>query len=164
MDQSRHSRLYVAQNGMTIPIPLYGTTTYPDGGVRTSVSDLSHLFVALLSDGEYEGVRILDESSVNEMLRFHYTEADKPDNVSLKEKNSGIFWQSKFNVTRMGHGGSDPGVITEMLSSLSKDVGVILFSNTSLSGKDSRYYDNIFEQLWKHGEAMKTVGANTSHR
>ena len=161
VDKSRHSTLYVAQSGMTIPIPLYELTTYPDGGVRTSVSDLSRLFVALLNDGVYEGVRILDERSVGEMLRFHYTQANKPENVSLDEKNSGIFWQTKFNVTRMGHGGSDPGLNTEMLSSLSRDVGVILFANTSTSGEEARSYVNIFQALWKHAEAMKAAGAST---
>ena len=161
VDKSRHSMLYVAQNGMTIPIPLYELTTYPDGGLRTSVSDLSRLFVALLNDGVYEGVRILDARSVGEMLRFHYTEANKPENVSLDEKNSGIFWQTKFNVTRMGHGGSDPGLNTEMLSSLSRDVGVILFANTSTSGEEARSYVNIFQALWKHAEAMKAADGST---
>jgi CubicO group peptidase (beta-lactamase class C family) len=70
---AKHSKLYVAQDGLTIPIPLYGLTTYPDGGVRTSVSDLSKFFIALLNDGVYEGTRILDKRSVEEMLRFQYT-------------------------------------------------------------------------------------------
>jgi CubicO group peptidase (beta-lactamase class C family) len=160
MDKSLHSTLYVAQDGMTIPIPSYALTTYPDGGLRTSVSDLSRLFVALLNDGVYEGVRVLDKRSVDEMLRFHYTEANKPDNVNLKEKNSGIFWSTKFNVTLMGHGGSDPGVKTEMLSSLSRDVGVIVFANTSVSGEEARSYVNIFQALWKHAEAMKAGRGN----
>jgi len=154
----KHSKLYVAQDGLTIPIPLYELTTYPDGGVRTSVSDLSKLFVALLNDGVYEGTRILDKPSVDEMLRFHYTDSNKPDNVSLEEKNSGLFWQSKYNVTRIGHGGSDPGLQTDMLSNLSKDVGVILFTNTSLSGEEKRQYNAIFLELWKHAEALKEKG------
>lgn len=154
----KHSKLYVAQEGLTIPIPLYQLTTYPDGGVRTSVSDLSKLFIALLNDGVYEGTRILDKQSVDEMLRFHYTDSNKPDNVSLEEKNSGLFWQSKYNVTRIGHGGSDAGLQTDMLSNLSRDVGVILFTNTSLSGEERRHYNAIFLELWKHAEALKKKG------
>ena len=92
------------------------------------------------------------------MLRFHYTDSNKPDNVSLEEKNSGLFWQSKYNVTRIGHGGSDPGLQTDMLSNLSKDVGVILFTNTSLSGEERRHYNAIFLELWKHAEALKKKG------
>jgi len=112
----------------------------------------------LLNDGVYEGTRILDKQSVDEMLRFHYTDSNKPDNVSLEEKNSGLFWQSKYNVTRIGHGGSDAGLQTDMLSNLSRDVGVILFTNTSLSGEERRHYNAIFLELWKHAEALKKKG------
>jgi len=158
VDPERHARLYVAQNGSTIPIPLYELTTYPDGGVRTSVSDLSKFFIALLNEGVYEGARILDGRWVEEMIRFQYTKSNKPANVSLEEVNAGLFWQSKFNVTRMGHNGSDPGVRTWMLANLSKDIGVIMFANTSLSGEEERHQVDIFRELWKHAEAWKTEG------
>ena len=158
IDPAKHAKLYVAQKGFTIPIPQYELTTYPDGGVRTSVSDLSKFFIALLNDGVYEGTRILDKRSVEEMLRFQYTDSNKPVNVSLQEANSGLFWRTKFNVTRIGHGGSDPGLQTEMLSNLSKDVGVILFTNTSLSGEEMRHYVAIFLEIWKHAEALKEKG------
>jgi len=155
VNPAKHSTLYVAQNGLTIPIPLYELTTYPDGGVRTSVSDLSKLFIALLDDGVYEGTRILDQRWVEEMLRFHYTDSNKPANVSLQEINSGLFWATKLDVTRIGHNGTDPGVHTEMLSNLSKDVGVILFINTSLSFEEMRPSFDISRELWKHAEALK---------
>ena len=158
MDPAKHSKLYVGQSGLTIPIPLYEGTTYPDGGVRTSVSDLSKFFIALLNDGVYEETRILDKPWVEEMLRFQYTDSTKPDNVSLEEVNSGLFWATKFNVTRIGHGGSDPGVRTQMLSNLSKDVGVILFTNTSLSDEEMKPYFAIFLEIWKHAEALKQGG------
>jgi CubicO group peptidase (beta-lactamase class C family) len=158
IDPAKHSKLYVAQNGLIIPIPLYEMTTYPDGSVRTSVSDLSKLFIALLDDGVYEGTRILDQRWTQEMLRFHYTDANKPGNVSLQEINSGLFWATKLDVTRIGHNGSDPGVRTEMLSNLAKDVGVILFMNTSLSGEEMRPANDISRELWKHAEALKNEG------
>jgi CubicO group peptidase (beta-lactamase class C family) len=161
VDPARYSKLYVAQGGITIPIPLYGGTTYPDGGVRTSVADLSKFFIALLNDGEYEGARILDKSTAREMLRFEFTESNKPDNISLQEKNSGIFWQSMFNVTRMGHGGSDPGIKTEMIADLSRQVGVVLFINTSLCDEGMRGYNAIFDDLWKHAETLKAAKSPT---
>ena len=155
VDPAKHAKLYVAHNGMTIPIPLYGGTTYPDGGVRTSVSDLSKFFIALLSGGVYEDTRILDEQSAAEMTRLQFTAANKPANVTLGEVNSGLFWATKFDVTRVGHSGTDPGVKTEMLASLSKDVGVILFSNTSLPSEELRQHFAIFLELWKHAEALR---------
>lgn len=154
MDLSRHSQLYIAQDGVSIPILNYGLTTYPDGGVRTSVADLSRFFMALLNGGEYAGNRVLDADSAAQMLQFQFTESNKPDNVLLAEKNSGIFWQSMFNVTRMGHGGSDPGVQTTMLADLSGKTGVILFINTSVSGADLVKSNAIFDALWKHAESL----------
>lgn len=153
-----YSKLYVAQNGMTIPIPPYELTIYPDGGVRTSVSDLSHLFIALLGDGAYEGARILNRRSVEEMVQLQWNDSNKPDNVNVSGEdsvNSGLFWATKFDVTRIGHAGSDPGVKTEMLASLSKDVGVILFANTSLSGDEAGHHVAIFRELWKQAESLK---------
>jgi CubicO group peptidase (beta-lactamase class C family) len=155
VEPSHHSTLYVGQFGLAVPIPRYTLTTYPDGGLRTSVADLSRMFAALLDDGSYDGVRILDAATTKEMLRYQYTSAAKPDNVELDEKNSGIFWQTKFNTKYMGHGGSDPGVSTEMLASPSKDVGVVLFSNTSLTGEESVAYVNILNALFQRAEAMK---------
>lgn len=158
------SKLYIYQNGMAVPIQLYGITTYPDGGVRTSVADLSRLFIALLNHGQYDGARILEQQSADEMLRFQFTAANRPDNVNLARKNSGIFWQSMFDVTRMGHGGSDPGLKTAMLTDLSGDIGVILFTNTSLGEQEMGKYNAIFKTLWQHAEKLQSERqAATAH-
>lgn len=155
-----HSKLYEKQNDIIKNIELYGEITYPDGGVRTSVADLSKFFIALLNEGEYKKTRILKKASVNEMLRFHYTVDDKPDNVKLNEKNAGIFWSTKLNTTRIGHGGSDSGIKTEMLSDLTKDVAVILFTNTALPAKEmNKYFYGIYDELHKTGEKLKQAKA-----
>lgn len=154
---AKHARLYVSQ-GLRIPIPQYGITTYPEGGVRTSVADLAKFFIALLNDGKYEGTRMLEKKSVDEMLRFQYTSANKPDNVNLQGEdsvNSGIFWATKHDTTRIGHNGSDPGVRTIMLADPNKEIGVILFTNTSMHDEESGHFYNIFETLWKHAAQVK---------
>lgn len=155
IDPAKHATLYVGQMDLSIPIPNYEVTTYPDGGVRTSASDLSKLFIALVGDGSFEGTSVLDKRWAEEMTRFQFSAAAKPDNVKLNEINSGLFWESKFNVTRMGHNGSDPGVRTWMMSSLDRDFGVILFANTSLSGPQAKHHDQIFLALWKKAEELK---------
>jgi hypothetical protein len=46
-----------------------------------------------------------------------------------------------------------------MLSNLSKDIGVILFMNTSMSDQDVlKYHFAIFRELFKHAEALKEKG------
>ncbi len=156
IDLKNHSKLYSNETDTLKQIPLYGIPTYPDGGVRTSVSELARFFIALLNEGSYEGARILKKESVNEMQRFQFTASSKPDNVDIAELNSGIFWATKRNVSNIGHSGSDPGVKTEMLSDLSKEIGVILFTNTSLSDKETfKHYFPIFDELFRYGTKLR---------
>ncbi|MCL4212503.1 MAG: beta-lactamase family protein [Gemmatimonadales bacterium] len=157
VDMANHSTLFVSQGGQAIPILHYGVTTYPDGGVRTSVADLSRFFIALLNGGEYEGGRILGAGAAAEMRRFQFTDANRPENFPAADGNSGLFWRTKFNGTRVGHGGNDPGLQAEMLSDLSGEVGVILLMNTSLSGPDQRASTAIFNALWNHAEALRAA-------
>jgi len=133
-------------------VPLYSLTTYPDGGVRTSVTDLSKFFVALLNEGQYNETRILKKETAKEMLRFQFTASNKPENINLKEpnKNSGIFWATKRDVTIMGHGGSDFGVNTDMFCDLSKEVGIIILCNTG----EADTYD-IYNELSKYGKMIR---------
>jgi CubicO group peptidase (beta-lactamase class C family) len=153
---ANHSKLYEIKAGITKLIPLYGLTTYPDGGVRTSVSDLSKFFICLLNDGEYEGTRILEKESVDEMLKFQFTTLNKPENVNLEELNSGLFWATKRNLTRIGHGGTDPGVKTVMLSDTSKEIGVLLFTNTSLDEEATNKFGDIYNELYTYAMQLKS--------
>ena len=92
------------------------------------------------------------------MLRFQYTESNKPDNVNLSNEdsvNSGIFWGTRFDVTRIGHNGSDPGVRTADALRSRQGSRSGSFANTSLSGEEMRHFFAIFLELWKHAEALK---------
>ena len=152
-----HSRLYDKQGDSIKEIQFYEGTTYPDGGVRTSVEDLSKFFICLLNDGEYEQRKILSREMSQEMTRFQFTKSRKPKNVNIKELNSGLFWATKQDVTRIGHNGSDPGVRTYMLSDLNKEIAVIIFFNTSLPEQEGRTYSEIFRELYNYGvEFRKT--------
>lgn len=149
------STLFAAQGGHTIPIPHYHAPTYPDGGMRTSVNDLSRFFRALLGRGAIPGARILPEREADEMLRFQFTAAPYPKGYGPGEGNSGLFWRTKFSGSRIGHGGNDPGVQAEMLASLDRRVAVVLLSNTSFSGPEGRPFAAIFQDLWTFAESRR---------
>jgi len=155
IDITNHSKLYEKRGDSIKEIPLYEVTTYPDGGIRTSVQELSKFFISLLNEGNYKKTRILKKESVDEMLRFQYTETNKPDNVKLNRVNQGIFWATKLSTTRIGHNGSDPGVRTFMLSDLNKEFAVIVFFNTSLDEKGEEIFFNIYEELYKYANELK---------
>lgn len=152
---SQLSTLFVAQGGFAVPIPQYGLTTYPDGGVRTSVADLSKFFVALLDSGSYHGRRILNAATAAQMTRFQFTDANRPTNYPAADGNSGLFWRTKLNGTRVGHGGSDPGLQTDMQAEPGGGLGVVFFMNTSVAGADQKAAQAIFEAVWKWGEELR---------
>ena len=158
IDRSRHAKLYDWPEGSkgTSPaaIPLYGFSTYPDGGLRTSVTELSRFFAMLLAGGELDGVRILERSSVDEMTRLQYTPANRPENVELAEKNAGIFWSTKMDVTYVGHGGSDTGVLGEMLAEPSKRVAVVLVTNTTPAEGTAQSFFAILRALIGRGREL----------
>jgi CubicO group peptidase (beta-lactamase class C family) len=164
IDRRRYTTHYVSHNGHTVPIPAFENTTYPDGGVRTSLDDLAKFFIALLNGGAYRDARILDESMTREMLRFQFTDANRPRNYAANEGNSGLFWRTKRNGQLMGHGGNDPGIAVEMLTDESRRVGIIVLSNTSLSGDEQVAYFEIVDQVWSLAQGMAARSANAEAR
>mgnify|MGYP002789589724 CR=1 FL=1 len=147
------STLFIVHSSHSIPIPSYDVTTYPDGGLWTSAHDLSRFLRALLNHGALDRARILPTREADEMLRFQFSGPSYPKGYGPSQGNSGIFWRTKFSGSRMGHGGNDPGVQAEMLSSLDRRLAVILLSNTSVTGADARAFNDIFQAVWKHAEA-----------
>ncbi len=155
-DRSKHAKLYRNQGDRSFQIPLYGMTTYPDGGLRTSVNDLSQFFAMLLKKGTHNGKRILQAATIKDMQTLQFTAKNKPANMNLAEKNEGIFWRTKNNVTLLGHGGRDHGVKTLMLTDMNKTVGIILFTNTD-DDDDKRTdgYYLLFDVLFKYALQLK---------
>jgi len=145
MDRAKHSRLYESKKNNTLldNIDLYGLTTYPDGGVRTTVADLSRYLLCIMNKGIYNGTRILKEETVAEMLT--------PDYIDSYTK----FWNIGDQV---GHGGGDPGVSTGMYYSPKDKLGIIFFINTSSHGKFTKKEKEIF----KFGQRLIHAGKKTN--
>ena len=89
IDTSQHSRLYEKKEKLEA-VEWYGLATYPDGGLRTSVHDLSRFLQAIMNEGSYPGGQLLDSTSVAEMLR-PFPEDLKPRKMDVQ--NQGVFWE-----------------------------------------------------------------------
>jgi len=114
---------------------------YPSGGLYTTISDLSHFFIAHMNDGVWNGVRILEEATIEEMHR-----TQPPGNFDEIDGWTyyGLGWTTMenpmiFNVTLLGHGGGGYGVCSWMFYIPDEDIGVILFING-----DTYYEKNFF--------------------
>jgi CubicO group peptidase (beta-lactamase class C family) len=153
INREKHSKLYDNTGETLKTIPLYTFATYPEGGIRTSVSDLSKYFAAILNDGTYNDTKILEKETVRNMKTFQFNASNKPENMNIAKLNSGIFWATKLGATRIGHNGSDPGVRVFMLSDLSEEIGVVMFLNTTV--KDEGIPFEIYEYLYKYAQELK---------
>ncbi len=99
---------------------IFSSPNYPDGGLRTSVKELSYFLLAFINGGTYNGLRILKESTVNKMLT-----------LQIEGNNSqGLCWHKDGFESLWGHGGGDPGIRTKMYFSPETKIGIITFQNS----------------------------------
>ena len=103
---------------------VYNHPNFPDGFLRTSLRQLAGFARACLSGGVLDGARILKESTIKEMMQLHH---------EAPGRSQGLTWHSNTEVRGQevwGHGGSDPGINTDIRLVLGEGVAAIVFMNT----------------------------------
>jgi len=118
MNRTKHAKIYKfnSKENKLNEIQLYGLTTYPDGGLRTSVNDLTKYFLYFIKKNSSKKEKIISDEKIIEMF--------SPDYFDFYSK----FWNIGKTI---GHGGGDPGVSTGMFYIKEDDIGYIFFINTS---------------------------------
>jgi CubicO group peptidase (beta-lactamase class C family) len=114
----------------------YNHPNYPDGFLRTSVAELGVYAQMLLNGGRLNGVRLLQRETLQAMFT-----ADRETERNEYKTHWGLTWHASAEVDGhpvWGHGGSDPGVNTEILLLLDPKLAVIVFANTN--GINTRAY------------------------
>ena len=104
--------------------PQYGIhVLYPAITLRTSVEDYSHFIIAHMNGGEWNGVRILNESTVQLMHTAHFSPTDT--------YNYGYGWQvtNKPLKKTYGHSGGYVGALDLVTIVPADSTAVLLFSN-----------------------------------
>lgn len=128
------------------PYPLYTLATYPDGGLRTSCTDLARLVTAVLKGRAGED-GILKASAIAALLKPEFAAGEIPAGLSAKEPNQGIFWQYRREGT-IGHFGGDPGVTTFMGIDPKTNIGRIVLANAG--GEEAlRAYGGELAAIWR---------------
>lgn len=117
-------------DGNIHPEKYWKILNYPAGGLYSTVMDLSHFLIAHVNDGVWNGVRILEKKTIDEMHKIQ-----PPGNFNpMIQAYYGLSWLFKedpliFNVTLMGHYGLSVGVTGIMYHIPTDDVRVIFFAN-----------------------------------
>jgi CubicO group peptidase (beta-lactamase class C family) len=105
--------------------PLYSFLWAACGNLKTTVMDLSHFLIAHMNGGIYDGVRILNESTVELMHEVQYQ--------NTNSELYGLGWmisENRFGEKIYGHDGGGPGVHTRMWVHPSDNLAFMYFVNT----------------------------------
>ncbi len=113
----------------------YACVTYPDGSLKSSVSDLIKYLKAMIT-GYDKSNRVLNEIYFPDLFKKQFTSAAMPANMDPKEPNRAVFW----HYTKKGHirhTGSDAGVFSFISFNPETKVGTVMLMNTELEGEDN---------------------------
>ena len=145
IDRNKQTLLYRKYDSS---LPAYELITYPDGGLITSVHDLSKYLMELIR-GKSKAGTLLSGESYAEFFKPQLDSMHLPDrdleNPYDDEYNSGIF----MGITPqnyLGHIGGDPGIVAFMFFDPKIEIGKILMINTSITTQGGL---NQFYSLWE---------------
>lgn len=127
------------------PLDFYALATYPDGGLKTNIVDLSKLLQTLIKG--YQGDSdLLSEESWKVFFAKNFSETNPIKGMDPSEPNSGIFIIYAKSGS-IGHTGSDPGVSTAMFFDPETKQGKIFMANEDLTKHNVGSFKTIWENL-----------------
>ncbi|WP_444935831.1 serine hydrolase domain-containing protein [Microbulbifer sp. JMSA004] len=133
LNQSNLAAPHTTLDNTLSAIPFYELATWPDGGLRSSASDMAKFLATIMNEGTFfsrkSEVRILEPGSVTQML-------------TPIQNGFGIFWYSDWlwnyggkDHILIGHNGAEIGYFSYMVFNPKDNVGVILLANTDRGDK-----------------------------
>lgn len=124
------------------PMPFCDLVSYPDGNFMTSLVDYGKFFSTMIQG--YKGdANILSSKSYMEMMK----------NPVSADFRKGIFWS--VDSEKIGHSGSDLGLLTHAYFLKANGVGVLVFVNTSDTENASTEVRDIYRILIRYAKKQK---------
>ncbi|MFK7908169.1 MAG: serine hydrolase [Chitinophagales bacterium] len=121
-------------------IPNYHIISYPDGGLYSSVTDLTKYLQEMIKGYDGES-KLLQKKSFREIMRKQY---------EGEELTDGLCWDLSFP-NLIGHSGNDFGTATLMYFSPKTGIGRILFTNISIEKEEQENaFYGIFNILFAY--------------
>jgi CubicO group peptidase (beta-lactamase class C family) len=117
-------------------LPHYGFPDYPAGGIRSSIEDLTLLIKAILNNGNDKS-KLLSDKSYQQMFQLAL-----PESVA---KGKRFFWQESHGM--IGHGGSNPGVLTYAFFDVKTKNAMIIIMNRSPDALTAWALERIIERI-----------------
>lgn len=124
----------------------YGFPDYPDGQLRTNVSDYAQIVKLMVNKGKVDGKVFLSKKAMDEFLTVQYPEANKWQAIAWNY-NEFDNWLYYLLMPRLpSHTGVDPGVATVTSFNPKTGNGAIIFANTlthNFKGHKALYVDMV---------------------
>ena len=95
----------------------YRQLHFPAQSLKTTMEDYSHLLIAYMNGGTYKGIRILQESTIEQIIKINNPASGR---CLIWQKTVGSWYQ---------HQGGEPGAAAQVEFHPEKKVAVIIFSN-----------------------------------
>ncbi len=123
---------------ITSPNQHYTFPDYPNGGLRTTVLDLSNFLRMVILNGSFNNAQILSQASMTAMKTLQF---------ESEEQCLSFYYDTINGRTIMGHSGGEKGVTAEMYYDTNTNVGVIVFSNI-----EDANLDDVISLLFNYGD------------
>lgn len=130
----------------TSSTPHYTFPDYPNGGLRTTPTDLSKFMRMLINNGTHNKAQILSPQTIN-LMRQRTSSITSP--IGTLNFGLGLYYFNFKDKELYGHGGNELGTSTEMCFDATSKVGIVVFTNTS-----NPNLDLIINSLYKYGIAQ----------
>lgn len=125
---------------ITNPNPHYTFPDYPNGGLRTTVVDLSKFLRMVILNGSFNNTQILSPTTMETMKTLQFDSED----FCLS-----FYYDAINDRTVLGHSGGEKGVTAEMFYDTTNSVGVIVFSN-----EEDAELETILALLLNYGDSQ----------
>lgn len=132
------------------PVPTYHLTTYPDGGLYSSVADLSTYLMTMIRGYKGEG-ELISQAGYQQMMGNQFEQGPIANSIEKGAGRQGVFWDifDKGTTGDIGHNGSDPGILSFMYFNPEKGLGYLFLTNTDSSGDDIQSLLKMWESMVK---------------
>ncbi|MFD2968596.1 serine hydrolase domain-containing protein [Sphingobacterium bambusae] len=116
-------------------LKLYSCITYPDGSLRTSLTDLEQ-YVQELLQGYHNHSSLFSRDFCSALFQPQFDTANLPLNMDKNSVNQAVFWTYNRK-NRFIHTGSDPCVFAVISLDLENGIGRIVVINTGVDSDDN---------------------------
>ena len=134
----------------------YGYPDYPDGQLRTTVSDYAQIVKLMVNDGQVDGKPFIKKETVDEFLKIQFPKAAKHQAIAWNYNEFENFIYYLLMPRLPSHTGADPGVATLVSFDRENKTGGIIFSNSPTNTFRERkiFYQEMMKKLLQAGEAF----------